>query len=226
MRVVRALFVVVIVIAALAVSARTLDGSQPQAVGTAVSSPVRLAVVGDSLSAGASRYLGNGLDDGTWITSAEGDDIEFVGGWARSGATPEQMARHVRPVPDVDVLVILAGTNAVRLHRTLAEEASAYRDIVRAVRPRSVLIAALPPYDWQPDAAAAYNRALRELAVAEGWLWGDPWAFARDGSTWVDGVSADGTHPAGPAQYRRLGGAMRELILRVHDDQVLTLASE
>ncbi|TCU85924.1 GDSL-like lipase/acylhydrolase family protein [Curtobacterium sp. PhB191] len=226
MRVVRALLVVVIVIAAFAVSARALDGPQPQAVGTAVSAPVRLAVVGDSLSAGASRYLGNGLDDGTWITSAVGDDIEFVGGWARSGATPDQMARHVQPVPDVDVLVILAGTNAVRLHRTLAEEADAYRDVVRSIRPHSVIIAALPPYDWQPDAAAAYNRALRELAVSEGWLWGDPWKFARDGSTWVDGVSADGTHPAGPDQYRRLGDAMRELILRAHDDEAITLAAE
>lgn len=72
---------------------------------------VRVAVVGDSLSAGRSRSLGNGLDDETWMTYADGDGIEFAGGWARAGARPEQMAAAVRPVGSTDVLVVLAGTN-------------------------------------------------------------------------------------------------------------------
>ncbi|MFS0730181.1 SGNH/GDSL hydrolase family protein [Curtobacterium sp. 1P10AnD] len=175
----------------------------------------RLAVVGDSLSAGTTKFLGNGLDDGTWIPSAVGDGVEFAGGWARSGATPQRMAENVRPVDDVDVLVILGGTNAVRLHKTLAEEASSYRRIVSVVRPREVLVAAIPPYAWQPSAAERYNRDLRLLAEAEGWSWGDPWSFARDGRRWKPGVSEDGTHPAGPEQYRSLGSSMRSLIDKV-----------
>lgn len=180
----------------------------------------RLAVVGDSLSAGKTKFLGNGLDDGTWISSAVGQGVEFAGGWARSGATPERMAEHVRPVDDVDILVILAGTNAVRLHKTLAQEAASYRRIVSVVRPRQVLVSAIPPYAWQPTAAERYNRDLRRLAKAEGWSWGDPWSFARDGRQWKPGVSEDGTHPAGPEQYRALGSSMRSLI-----DEVLSRTS-
>lgn len=226
MRVVRALLVLFVVLGALAASLISFDRPSPLASGTEPARPLRLAVVGDSLSAGASRYLGNGLDDGTWITTVVGKDVEFVGGWARSGATPERMAEHVRPVADVDVLVILAGTNAVRLHRSLADEAASYRSIVETVRPRSVLVAAIPPYRWQPAAAVEYNRDLRELTREEGWAWGDPWGFARDGSGWVPGVSSDGTHPAGPAQYRRLGLAMRELIEGVDERDDVVLAAE
>ncbi|WP_186377272.1 SGNH/GDSL hydrolase family protein [Curtobacterium pusillum] len=226
MRVMRWVLVGIVVVTAVTLSMVTVDRSTPLAAGSGRPGPLRIAVVGDSLSAGRSRFLGNGLDDGTWITSAVGDGIEFVGGWARSGATPDQMAESVRPVSDVDVLVILAGTNAVRLHRTLGVEAAAYRSIVRTVHPRTVLIAAIPPYHWQPHAAMEYNQDLRRLADREGWSWGDPWKFARNGAGWVQGVSDDGTHPAGARQYRELGSSMRTLIEHARDDHAIPLAAD
>jgi hypothetical protein len=175
--------------------------------------PLRVAVVGDSLSAGRSRFLGNGLDDESWMRYAEGDPIEFAGGWARSGARPDQMAAEVQPVADVDVLVLLAGTNAVRTGKTLAEEATYYDQIVSTVRPETVLVSAIPPYRTHESAALAYNTALRALSEDRGWTWVDPWGFARQGDDWTDGFSVDGMHPAGPEQYAALGDSFRRIIL-------------
>lgn len=203
----------VVVAAVLASMLQTGTTSDPQAAAGASGGPVRFAVVGDSLSAGRSRFLGNGLDDESWATYASGAGVAFVGGWARSGASPDVMAEHVRPVEDVDVLVILAGTNAVRLRKSLREETRSYRRIVSVIRPHHVVIAAIPPYRWQPRAAAEYNRGLEELAGSEGWTWADPWGFARRGSGWAPGASIDGTHPANAEEYRLLGLQLRGIIL-------------
>lgn len=175
--------------------------------------PLRVAVVGDSLSAGRSLFLGNGLDDKSWMTYAQGDGIEFVGGWARSGATPDQMAEAVEPLGSVDVLVVLAGTNAVRDGRTVADETRAYEQIAEVVHARRVLVSAIPPYRAHAQAALDYNRDLRTFAEQEGWTWVDPWGGARDGDAWAEGFSVDGVHPAGPDQYAVLGHAFRALIL-------------
>lgn len=187
--------------------------SAPQAAERSAPDPLRVAVVGDSLSAGRSHFSGNGLDDESWMTYAEGDGIEYAGGWARSGATPDQMAAAVRPISDVDVLVILAGTNAVRTGKTVADEAPAYEQIVDVVRPKRVVISRIPPYRFHAVAALRYNGDLRGFTESHGWSWVDPWAVARDGDEWAEGFSTDGTHPAGPAQYEVLGESFRRIIL-------------
>lgn len=186
--------------------------STPQAAERTAPAPLRVAVVGDSLSAGRSHFSGNGLDDESWMTYAEGEGIQYAGGWARSGATPEQMAAAVQSISDVDVLVILAGTNAVRTGKTLADEAPAYEQIVAVVRPKRVVVARIPPYRFHAAAALQYNDDLRAFTEAHGWSWADPWAVARDGDDWAEGFSTDGTHPAGPAQYEVLGEAFRRII--------------
>ncbi|WIB12413.1 SGNH/GDSL hydrolase family protein [Curtobacterium sp. MCPF17_052] len=165
------------------------------------------------MSAGRSRFLGNGLDDESWMRYAEGDGIEYVGGWAKAGATPSEMAEAVRPVGPVDILVVLAGTNAVRTGRSLAQEASSYERIVSVIKPKRVLISSIPPYRWHAAAALLYNEDLRHLTLAHGWSWVDPWVVARDGDDWAPGFSTDGTHPAGPEQYAVLGHAMRTIVL-------------
>ncbi|MFJ4297484.1 SGNH/GDSL hydrolase family protein [Curtobacterium sp. NPDC089689] len=175
--------------------------------------PLRVAVVGDSLSAGRSRFLGNGLDDEAWMAYADGDGIEYVGGWARSGATPDEMAEAVQPIDAVDVLVVLAGTNAVRTGRTMAQETAAYERIVEVIRPKRVLVSSIPPYRAHAAAALVYGKELRNVVAERGWTWVDPWAAARDGDDWAPGFSTDGTHPAGPEQYRILGESFRRIIL-------------
>lgn len=117
---------------------------------------VRVAVVGDSLSAGRSRSLGNGLDDETWMTYADGDGIEFAGGRARAGARPEQMAAAVRPVGSTDVLVVLAGTNAVLHEETVADVSASHEQIV----------ATIGVHPAGPEQYAVLGRAFRELIVA------------------------------------------------------------
>jgi hypothetical protein len=176
--------------------------------------PLRVALVGDSLSAGASGFLGNGLDRNSWMTYANGSGIDFVGGWAKAGATPDQMAASATPVGDVDVLVILAGTNAVRDGKSFSDEAWAYESIVRTMGAQHVLIAAIPPYEAHARAATAYNTALRAFAAKRGWDWTDPWSWARDGERWTAGVSADGMHPAGATGYQSLGTAIRSVVLQ------------
>lgn len=185
----------------------------PRAAERAQNAPLRVAVVGDSLSAGRSHFSGNGLDDESWMTYAKGDALEYVGGWARSGATPGQMAAAVRPIRDVDVLVVLAGTNAVRDGKTLPQVAEAYEQIVAVVHPKHVIVSRIPPYRAHAQSAVRYNDDLRRLTESRGWSWADPWAVARDGDDWAPGFSVDGTHPAGPAQYAVLGESFRQIIL-------------
>ena len=205
----------VVVVTAFAVPVFTVEPTAPQAAEVQPEHDLRVAVVGDSLSAGRSGFLGNGLDDKSWMTYATGNGIVFAGGWARAGATPDEMAAAVKPLHDVDVLVVLAGTNAVRTGRTLEEERSAYERIVATVGAREVIVSDIPPYRWKPYAAQEYARALRQFVTDQGWRWADPWGFARSGSSWAPGVSTDGTHPADAAEYRRLGEAFRSIILAV-----------
>lgn len=115
--------------------------------------------------------------------------------------------------PDVDVLVVLAGTNAVRTGRTTAQETAAYDRIVQVIRPERVLVSSIPPYRAHAEAALLYGEVLRRLVGERGWEWIDPWAIARDGDDWAEGFSTDVTHPAGPAQYEVLGESFRRLIL-------------
>lgn len=202
-----------VAVIALVLPVVTVDPTAPQAAEMGHEHDLRVAVVGDSLSAGRSRFLGNGLDDESWMTYAEGDGIAFAGGWARAGATPDEMAAAVEPIDDVDVLVVLAGTNAVRTGKTFAQERAAYESIAATINAREVIVADIPPYRWKPRAAAAYSAALRVFVREQGWRWADPWTFARSGSGWAEGVSTDGTHPANAAEYRRLGEAFRRIIL-------------
>lgn len=213
-------FVVAALVWASAASLHDTE-STPIAADATPSAPLRVAVVGDSLSAGHSRFLGNGLDEDSWMTYAVGDGIEFVGGWARAGATPEQMADAVRPVGRVDVLVVLAGTNAVLHQETVADTARFYDRITTIVQADRVLVSAIPPYRAHAAEALTYNRDLRALTRDRGWTWVDPWPAARDGDAWAPGFSTDGVHPAGPRQYAVLGRALRQLILEHRPSSVL-----
>ena len=175
---------------------------------------VRVAIVGDSLTAGGARLLSDGLDANTWMTYARGDGVEWVGGWAKGGSTIQDQAAAVTPVADVDVLVLMSGTNDVRKGIGFAESAASYDAVVATVAPRHVVVAAIPPYDRAPAAAAVYQRALERHVLERGWTWTDPWGFARDGLVFAAGTSPDGIHPT-TAGYQRLGESLRETILDV-----------
>jgi lysophospholipase L1-like esterase len=177
--------------------------------------PVRVAIVGDSLTAGGARILPrDGLDQNTWMTYAQGDGIKWVGGWAMGGTTTQIEAAHVTPVKNVDVLVLMSGTNNVRLHIPFSQAVTYYDQIVKTIRPKHVIIGAIPPYNRDPRGAAAYERQLKRYVLAKGWDFTDPWRFARDGEVYQAGVSNDGTHPT-TAGYKIVGREFRDAILRV-----------
>lgn len=190
-------------------AASTSDGSEDT---------VRTAVVGDSLSAGRSKFLGNGLDDKSWMTYAQGHGVQYVGGWARAGALPQEMAAAVQPVRDVDVLVILAGTNTVGRSATEPGDEASFRQIVKVIDPERVVISAIPPFGPNQLAALTYNRQLEQFAIDQGWTFTDPWGWARTGANgrnWKSGISADSVHPATPAGYEHLGDVLHATIVSV-----------
>jgi lysophospholipase L1-like esterase len=198
-----------------AASAAPLDGATDAdgtTDGVTDDDAVRVAIVGDSLTAGGGRLLSDGLDANTWMTYARGDGVEWVGGWARGGSTIQEQAAAVTPVADVDVLVLMSGTNDVRKGIGFAESAASYDAVVATIAPEHVVVAAIPPYDRSPAAAAVYQRALERHVLARGWTWTDPWGFARDGLVFAAGTSPDGIHPT-TAGYQRLGESLRETIL-------------
>ena len=76
-----------------------------------------------------------------------------------------------------------------------------------------VVIAAIPPYERAPQAAATYDADLAAWAYSEGYPVVDPWTFARGADDlWAAGWSADGIHPT-VSGYERLGREFHALIL-------------
>lgn len=186
----------------------------PSAKGTS-SDPVRVAIVGDSLTAGGGRTIpAMGLDQNTWMTYAQGDGVEWVGGWAKGGTTTAIEAAHVTPVKNVDVLVLMSGTNNVRLHISLDQAKKYYEKIVRVIKPKHVIIGAIPPYNRNPSGAATYERELKSWVLTKtSWTFFDPWTFLRDGRYYQAGMTVDGIHPV-TAGYRIVGQEYREAILQ------------
>jgi len=174
--------------------------------------PVRVVAVGDSLTAGGRGLLSDGLDADTWLTYAVGDDVAWVGGWAKGGSTTQEQADAVSPVPDADVLVLLSGTNDVRRGLTFDRSAAAYDSVVATVGAEHVVVAAIPPWERDPGAADRFDRALEVHALRRGWTFVDPWTFLRDGVHFAPGTSPDGIHPTTEG-YARLGRELRVAIL-------------
>ncbi|KQZ10744.1 hypothetical protein ASD23_00820 [Agromyces sp. Root1464] len=155
------------------------------------------AAVGDSITDADSPDLAGGdLGDASWTRYVVDDGFAFVGGWAEWGATTAMMADAVGPV-DVDVLVVLAGTNDVAFSIPFEDSAANLERIVEVVGIEDVLVVSIPPMDALPAGAEAYNERLHELATDQGWRWVDASAGLRtaDGR-FADGMSLDGLHPS------------------------------
>ncbi|MEE6280990.1 SGNH/GDSL hydrolase family protein [Georgenia sunbinii] len=181
-----------------------LPGTGPEA--------VRLAVVGDSITAADSPDLAGGeLGRGSWVWHAVGEEITFAGGWAQWGATTEQMAVAV-PELDADVLVILAGTNDAGAGVPFAQTARNIEAIVANAGVDEVALSAVPPIDAAPQNAVELNADIEELAAAHDWTWvPHPSALAEDGE-FAPGMANDGLHPT-EAGARLIGEAIATAVL-------------
>ena len=171
-----------------------------------------LTVVGDSLTADGGDLGGSSFGPTTWLYDVVAAGIPWAGGWARPGATTSDMLDHVRPVPEADVVVILAGTNDVALGIPFREIADNLRQIATTVGASRVIVASIPPLARLPEAPPAFNAQLAELANHEGWEFVDASAGLRVGEEWADGMTVDGVHPTADGQ-RVLGAALIDAIV-------------
>jgi lysophospholipase L1-like esterase len=175
---------------------------------------VSFAVVGDSITEADSPGINAGSSTaGSWTFHASDRTAEFVGGWARSGATTRQMAEGVSRVR-ADCLVVLAGTNDVAQGIPFDQSADNLRSIVSTAGIGTVIVSTIPPFDPDPQAAARYNRDLAELAAREGWTFSDPMEGVRAGDRFRPALSADGVHPTEEGA-RMIGESLRAEVLRV-----------
>lgn len=173
---------------------------------------VDFTVVGDSLTAGTASLQGAALpDENSWLPSAVGAPLNYLGGWAVPGATTEQMRDGAQPVPDAEVLVMMAGTNNVD-RRGWDDTAQDLQAITADVAAETVLVSAIPPNDNAPDEVVVFNQRLRQLADGAGWRFVDPWVGVASGGTFAPGATVDGVHPT-PQVAQAVGQALRAELL-------------
>ncbi len=181
--------------------ARSSPTPVPPSPSTEGDGDVRVAIVGDSLTAVSYVDFADGhFDPTSWVNDVLVGRYVFAGGWARPGATTTDMLAHVTPL-DADVLIVLAGTNDVTHSVSLARSESNLEAIAARVVAACVMVSAIPPLDAHAAAAAAYNESIRPFVRDHGWRWVDPWGALRAGDHYRAGLTNDGIHPTAAGEH-------------------------
>jgi lysophospholipase L1-like esterase len=169
---------------------------EPSSSATSAPLPIRIAVVGDSNTTGLQGSLEAGVANGTaWVAQLTPSEFEFVGGWARDGASSTLMAQKTTPIDDVDVLVIMAGTNNAAVGIPIEQLTEDLEQIAATVDADKVVLSADPPLDGTPDVIAALNVTLADIAEDEGWGFHDAWSDLRSPEQkWLPAYKLDGVH--------------------------------
>ncbi|HHV22380.1 MAG TPA: SGNH/GDSL hydrolase family protein [Propionibacterium sp.] len=191
-------------IAAAPLIGLTACGTAPQPTEQQPAEPTAktLYVVGDSLTEGNSPDFSN-LQFGEWSWVDHLDPrLTVVGGWAKGGATTQDMAGGVTR-SDADVLVMLAGTNDTSL--TFDQTSANLESIVETVGAPRVVLSTLTPRDDNPQRNVDFSAQLADLAQRNGWTLIDPMGGVRDGDRFKPEMTSDGIHltPAGAAELGR-----------------------
>lgn len=179
---------------------------------------VRLAAVGDSITEADSPDFSSGrTGPESWVHHVIGDGVALAGGWARWGATTQEMANAVEPVT-ADVLVIMAGTNDAALGVPLEQVVANLESIAATIGAPEVILASIPPIDHSPEVAADFNRDLEGIARERGWLWVDSGGAVRtvDG-VFAPGTASDGVHPT-RSGAELIGGAISQALEGLRTD--------
>jgi lysophospholipase L1-like esterase len=163
----------------------------PQA--DAADNTIKFAYAGDSLTSW----------DSSWLKQLDDPSLVNVGGFAKSGYTTAQVLEKIKRVPDADVLVIMLGTNDVRLGVPISTIKKNIDKIVAKVGAPHVLLSFIPPSDVTSSKginrrvqSAMLNRYFNHLAYHRGWAVDDPWTPARTTKNgWYSGKSTDKVHP-------------------------------
>ena|GEM_PF-7000707 len=156
---------------------------------------VTFAVVGDSLSLGDSWDFENGVaGELSWVSHAEDEAADFVGGTAVVGAPSWVQAQRALPV-EADALVLALGTNDMSADLGFTATAEALVSIVETVGAPRVLLLAVPPRTYERAVTTTqFNGWLQGLAAEHDWEFVDAPAPVRDGEAWAPGMTTDGIH--------------------------------
>ena len=224
----RALLVVLLAVLGLSACSSAAP-ARPRATAPAMTSrppdaAVSFVVVGDSITAGPIPIQATGPQEqdvqqfgrGSWLPEAKGAPLRFLGGWAVSGATTEEMRAGVVHAK-ADVVVVMAGTNDVLRMVPWEQTRANLLAIVDRVGVHDVVLSAVPPADPSPSAREEFNDRLRSLADKRGWHLVDPWVSVEQHGRWTPGASADGVHPT-QATADAAGEVLRAAVLDVADD--------
>lgn len=194
--------------AAALVAAAWCVGAQPRTA-TAAGSAITYTYAGDSIT--------NPDNSWSWTRYLGDDTITTPGGVGISGATSAVVSNAVTPRA-VDVLVIMVGTNDVRLGVSRSTTVANVQQIAATAGAQHVVVAALPPSNLTDygsdhiDRAAGNYATARDLqadAAAHGWLYVDPFSSVRrNDNTWAINASGDGVHPTAATGEKYVGPRM------------------
>src|SRR3954452_11344383 len=193
--------------------ASTTSSSAASSATVTPAGPLTVVAVGDSGTDADSADFPAGLfGPGSWVSTADRDGVDVIGGWAIKGATTRAMAAGAQP-SDADVLVVMAGTNDILQDIPWEQSAADIEAVVAAVGADRVVLCTIVPLASDPAAAADFNAHLATLADEHGWRLVDSAAAVRtpDGN-WDPGMSEDGIHPT-DAGAVLLGAAIRDALL-------------
>jgi lysophospholipase L1-like esterase len=141
-----------------------------------------------------------------------GDPLTFAGGWGNDGATSTFMASNTPTVEDVDVALIMIGTNN-RLAGVPDTQLDA--DILQTVEklaPKDTVILGIPPQNASPETPPEVNAHLEEFADAQGFHFFDPWKnLTNKDRKWRTEFFRDGIH-TNMAGYKLMGAEVRKYV--------------
>lgn len=195
-------FAVAALAAALAFGAgSTINSTPPEA--SASSEVIHFATAGDSLT------INNTTENPMWWRQWDSTTIlkTSPGGYAKSGYTSAQVLAAIpADIPNADVLVIMLGTNDVRLGVANSTTLANFKKIADKVGAPRVVLAATPPSNITTCAGTysdcatgqfGLNRAMSTFAYQNGWLFVDPWFKMRqlDGNWTSKTYTYDYRHP-------------------------------
>lgn len=176
---------------------------------------IRFAAIGDSITASTDQH--GSPTHWTWVATAATDGLRDVGGYRHYGDTTGDILHHVTPIPEAQVVVVMAGTNDAPVDghpdpQTLANISAIFD---AAAVPGRILSAVAPRDDDRAAETLELNRDLKDLAGRSGWTFVDPWTAVRTpAGHWRPGTTGDGIHPT-PHAGRIAGDVLREAIERV-----------
>ncbi len=180
---------------------------------TAPEDMTRIVVMCDSNTNGFVGTLPQGIDQGmAYVDYVVGDPLTFAGGWGTDGATRTVMAANTPTVEDVDVALIMIGTNN-RIAGVPDTQLDA--DILQTVEklaPKETVILGIPPQNASPETPPEVNAHLEQFADAQGYHFFDPWVnLTNKDMKWRTEFFRDGIH-TNMTGYKLMGAEVRKFV--------------